>query len=58
MLDHSSVNSMPTPGKLPNLPVWSYLLKDTGMSESAVNNEDIFKGTFVEGQILSKNETG
>ncbi|SCB71462.1 Protein of unknown function [Bacillus mycoides] len=34
------------------------ILIDTGMPESVVDNEDIFKGTFVEGQILPKNETG
>lgn len=62
MLDHSSVNSTLTPGDLLNLPVWCYLLEteegpilvDTGMPESAVNNEDLFNGTFVEGQILPK----
>ncbi|MBC6972386.1 N-acyl homoserine lactonase family protein [Bacillus sp. Xin] len=62
MLDHSSVNSTLTPGKLLNLPVWCYLLEtkegliliDTGMPESAVDNEDFFKGTYVEGQILPK----
>ena len=62
MLDHSSVNSALTPGKLLNLPVWCYLLEteedyilvDTGMPESAVNNEGLFNGTFVEGQILPK----
>ena len=49
MLDHSSVNSALTPGKLLNLPVWCYLLEteedpilvDTGMPESAVNNEGL-----------------
>ncbi|MEH7186064.1 quorum-quenching N-acyl homoserine lactonase AiiA [Bacillus toyonensis] len=62
MLDHSSVNSTLTPGKLLNLPVWCYLLEteeglilvDTGMPESALNNENLFKGTFVEGQVLPK----
>ena len=51
MLDHSSVNSTLTPGKLLNLPVWCYLLEteegpilvDTGMPESAVNNEIFLK---------------
>ncbi|BCC06960.1 MULTISPECIES: quorum-quenching N-acyl homoserine lactonase AiiA [Bacillus cereus group] len=62
MLDHSSVNSTIAPGNLLNLPVWCYLLEteegpilvDTGMPESAVNNEGLFNGTFVEGQILPK----
>ncbi|MDA1632921.1 N-acyl homoserine lactonase family protein [Bacillus cereus] len=62
MLDHSSVNSTLTPGNLLNLPVWCYLLEteeglilvDTGMPESAVNNENLFDGTFVAGQILPK----
>ncbi|MDA2310895.1 MULTISPECIES: quorum-quenching N-acyl homoserine lactonase AiiA [Bacillus cereus group] len=62
MLDHSSVNSTLAPGNLLNLPVWCYLLEtaegpilvDTGMPESAVNNEGLFNGTFVEGQILPK----
>ena len=48
MLDHSSVNSALT-RKLLNLPVWCYLLEteegpilvDTGMPESAVNNEGL-----------------
>ena len=30
------------------------ILVDTGMPESAVNNEGLFNGTFVEGQILPK----
>ncbi len=30
------------------------ILVDTGMPESAVNNENLFDGTFVEGQILPK----
>nr|AGW45371.1 N-acyl homoserine lactone hydrolase [Bacillus cereus] len=62
MLDHSSVNGTLAPGNLLNLPVWCYLLEteegpilvDTGMPESAVNNEGLFNGTFVEGQILPK----
>ena len=61
-VDHSSVNSTIAPGNLLNLPVWCYLLEteegpilvDTGMPESAVNNEGLFNGTFVEGQILPK----
>ncbi|KFN02960.1 N-acyl homoserine lactonase family protein [Bacillus clarus] len=62
MLDHSAVNSTLAPGKLLNLPVWCYLLEteegpilvDTGMPEMAVDNENLFKGTFVEGKILPK----
>ncbi len=49
MLDHSSVNGTLAPGNLLNLPVWCYLLEteegpilvDTGMPESAVNNEGL-----------------
>ena len=59
-LDQSAVNRNLPPGKLVNMPVWSFLLEtddepiliDTGMPDSFVNNPDYYKGTKREGRLV------
>lgn len=62
LIDQSSLNTNLLPGKLIDIPIWSYLLEtsdgpiliDTGMPDVAVNSPDLFKGTPFEDSIIPK----
>ncbi|GED02609.1 quorum-quenching N-acyl homoserine lactonase AiiA [Bacillus atrophaeus] len=61
-LDQSAVNKNLAPGRLLEMPVWSFLLEttdgpiliDTGMPDAFVNNPEYFKGTKREGRVVPK----
>ncbi|TCP68323.1 quorum-quenching N-acyl homoserine lactonase AiiA [Baia soyae] len=65
-LDQSAVNRTLPPGKLIEMPVWSFLLEtsdgpiliDTGMPDSFVNNPDYYKGTKREGRVVPNMSDG